>query len=257
MRTATNRYWIKAIAVSLIAFALGVAMYILVGIAVANGTANANAAWQQVTIQPITECDCVAKFVPEQPLPGSGTTADPFVTYNSRVPMIVGVEGVGLVTIEDQHGNVLWSYNKIEPTYAEFVAQVDLPDGLGLYELAVKLDGVESIGPNVTLPVFIDYRSLPLPPEPPDTGANGGYLYIGGYAVQTFGVLLSGLLFGVVVFFIFFIAAARKRKQEAENTRSNMVFGKAMRRQLSPKAIDQSGVIVKKSRAKKGKKKSR
>jgi len=253
MRAATDHYWLKATLVSAIAFALGIAMYILVGIAVAHGETNANAAWHQVSVEAI-DCDCVIKFVPQQPLPGSGTALDPFVTYNALTPIIVGVSGVGLVTIEDQHGHVLYTFNKTTDGYEELIAPVNLPDGTGMYELVVKLNGVEAIGPSVILPMFLDYRGLLLPPT---TGVAGGYLYVGGYAVQTFNVLASGALFGMAAFLVFLIAAARRRRREAESTRSNVVFGKAMRRELSPKAIENSGVVMNKSRAKKSKKKSR
>jgi len=254
MRAETNRYWIRAVAVSVVAFVLGVAIYILVGVAVAHGMSRANAAWHQVTIAPV-ECDCVIKFVPNQPLLGSGTVIDPYITYNSQVPLVVGFTGVGLVTIEDQNGNILYTFNKVTAGYAEMIALVNLPNGLDTYELVVKVDGVEAIGPGVVLPMFLSYDLLPLRIAPPNTGAGGGHLYVGGYAVQTLGVLMAGLLFGSMAFFIFFVAAARRRRREAESTRSNMVFGKAMRRELSSKAIDKSGVIAtQKSRVKRRRK---
>jgi len=252
MHTTVKYYWVKAILVSAIAFALGIVAYVLVGIAVAHGESRANAAWHQVTVRPIT-CDCIIKFVPEQPLAGSGTAADPYVAYNSHVPIVVGVAGAGLVTIEDQNGNVLYSYNKTSTGYEELIAPIELLDGLGLYELTVKLDGVEALGPNVISPMFIDYRMLPIePPGPPDTGVLG-HLYVGGYAVQTLGALMAGLLFGTIAFGVFMMVAARRRRRNAEYARENVAIGKVIKREFSAGAINKSGVISKKTRKGRGK----
>ena len=248
MQAAIRHYWLKAFLVSVVAFALGVAVYILVGIVIAHGVSNANAAWHQIAVQPVA-CSCVVKFAPEQPLPGARTVSDPYITYNSWVPLVVGASGTGEIVIRDQNG-VLYNYNKTATPYAEVVAQVELSNGLGMYELTVWFDGVEGLGPDVQSPMFIEYRGLP--PAPPNTG--GGYLYIGGYAVQAFGVIWTGLVFGAVAFGVFILLAMKRRRQEAEIRRDNLAFGKAMRRQISPKAIDGSGVIAKKSRAKKRKK---
>jgi len=253
MNAAIKHYWIKAISISLVAFALGAAVYIGVGIAVAHGVSNANAAHHEITISAV-ECNCIVEFVPKQPLPGSGTEVDPFVTYNSRVPVIVGVTGVGVVTIEDQHGHVLYTYNHPGAAYTEIVAQIDLPDGLGLYALTVKLDGIAAIaGLDVIVPMYIDYRALPLPPRPPrppDTGGSS-HLFIGGYAVQTFGMMMAGLLFGGTMFFVFLMIAMRRRQREAESARGNATLGKKMRREFSMGAIDKSGVIARKTKGKK------
>jgi hypothetical protein len=244
MRATSNRYWIRAVLVSLAAFALGGAMYVVVGIAVAHGESRASAAWQQVAIQPL-DCECILKFVPEQPLVGDGDVGSPYVSYNSQLSLVVGVASAGLITIEDQDGRVLFTYNKVSSVYEEVVAVVKLLDKLGVYELTVKLDGVKRLGPGVLSPMFVDYRGLPLPPGPPNTGG-AGHLYIGGYAVQTFGVLLAGLWFGAVAFFIFAIVAVRRQKQEAENARDNAALGRTIKREFSLGAIDKSGIVGKK-----------
>jgi|GEM_PF-1906689 len=257
MRAEIKYYWIKAALVSLAAFALGVVAYVLVGIAIAHGESKANAAYHQVTVSPI-DCICIVKFIPERPSRGDGSETDPIVTYVSRVPLVVGVTGAGLVTIEDEHGRVLYSYYKTEAPHSETIAQVDLPDGLGLYALVVKLDGVVAIeGPNVMIPMFIDYRAVdpiplpPVPPLPPATGAS--YLYVGGYAVQTIGVLLAGLLFGAITFGVFVLVAMGKRRQDAQYARDNIADGRVIKRELSAKAIDK--VVTKKTR--RGRRRSR
>jgi hypothetical protein len=97
--------------------------------------------------------------------------------------------------------------------------------------------------------MFIDYRALPIvePPGPPGTGALG-HMYVGGYAAQTFGVLMAGLLFGVVTFGVFVIVAAQRRRQNVEYVRANTAVGRAIKRELSAGAIDRSGVVVKKTK---------
>jgi len=252
MSAAIKNFWLKAVLFSAAGFAIGIAIYVSVGIIVAHGELQANAAFQQITIT-AAECECIVKFLPEQSLPGSGTVGDPYVTYNSRVPLLVGVTGTGIVTIEDQYGHVLYTYDKTSPEYAETIAQIDLPNGLGLYALTVKLNGVAAIdGPSVRVPMFIDYRALPLPPEPPNTGGLN-YLYVGGYAVQTFGMIVAGILVAVVIFGIFMIVAMRRRRQQDAHSRNNAVVGKTVKKELSARSIDKSGVMGKRkvTRAKK------
>jgi len=255
MRAVDKHYWLRAIAVSVIAFALGVAMFILVGIALAHGMTAANAAHQQISVAANDVCNCIVKFAPNPPLAGSGTEEDPFMAYNANVSLLMGLSGAGVITIEDQNGNVLLTHTKSTTAYEEVTRTVTLPAGVGLYELTIFFDGIIMHGPSVVLPMFINYEELPI--GPPDTGLGMGHLYVGGYAVQTFGVLWAGFLCGAVAFGIFVLIAIKRRKQEEARTQNNYVFGKAMRRQLSSKDIDRSGVIVKKSRAKRGKKKSR
>jgi len=251
---AVNRlYWLKAVLVTLLAFALGVVVYVSVGIIMARGEVNANAAWHQITIQS-APCDCITEFVPVQHLPGSGTLADPYVTYNSHVPVLVGVSGMGLVTVRDQFGDVLWSFDKVTPGFTEFEVPIDLLHGLGLYSLSVFLDGIEALGPNVESPMWIDYRALPVPPKPPkppvepDVPDTGSYLYIGGYAVQTYGATLAGVAVAALVFGIFVIIALKRRKQEEKEARSNAAFGKKMKREVTGGKIAKAGLGKKKAK---------
>jgi len=258
MRATIKFYWIKACLISLIAFALGVAIYVAVGIVVAHGVSNASGTggFHQVTVRPLA-CECIVRFVPDPPLPGAGTEADPFVTFNARVSLLVGVSGAGWVSIVDADNNELWGYNKTDHQYTEVMATFNLPSGLGVYALTILLDGNELWSPRVTaeMPMVVRYEGLPIPPKPPGPPGTGGieYLYIGGYAVQTMGVLFSGLLLGGIVFLIFVFASVKRRRQMAENTRSNAVLGKKIRREFSMGAIDKSGVVAKK-RAGKGRK---
>jgi len=243
---AVNRlYWLKAFLVTVLAFALGVVTYVSVGIIISRQEVGANAAWHQLGVR-AELCDCITEFIPAQPLPGSGTLADPHITYNSRVPVLVGVSGVGLVTIEDQLGNVLWSFNKVAHGFSEFEVPIDLLNGPGLYGLSVFLDGIEALGPNVESPMWIEYRALPvppvIPPVEPDVPDTGSYLYIGGYAVQTYGVVLAGIAMAALVFGIFVIIALKRRKQEEKEARSNAAFGKAMKREMTGGKIAKAGL---------------
>ena len=254
---AVNRfYWLKAVLVTLLAFALGVVAYVVVGIVMTRGELRAEAAsggWQKVAVQ-ARLCDCITEFIPAQPLPGSGTFEDPYVTYNSHVPVLVGVSGMGLVTVRDQFGNVLWSFDKTDPGFTEFEVPIDLAHGLGMYALSVFLDGIEALGPNVESPMWIDYRALPVPPKPPkppvepDVPDTGSYLYIGGYAVQTYGVVLAGVAMAALVFGIFVIIALKRRKQEEKAAKNNAAFGKKMKREVTGGKIAKAGLGKKKAK---------
>lgn len=236
MRAVARTYWLKAILVSFAAFLCGAAAYILIGVVIANRAPDASAAHHQISVLPI-DCDCVIKFTPERPLSGSGTVDNPYISYSSLVPIVVGVSGTGYITIEDAAGNILFSYDKTERGYGEIIAQINLSDGVGSYELIVKIDGVEKTDDDTDSRIFINYQELPLPPiAPPNTG---GHLYIGGYATQTFGVIFIGSIFFAIVFGIFIIGAARRKQRYAEAERRQSRQNRQARRELSPAQLKQ------------------
>jgi hypothetical protein len=182
--------------------------------ALIGNDADASGAWHQVTVSALP-CDCLIKFGPAQSLDGSGSESDPYITKNASVPVLIGVAGVGLVTIEDENGNVIFSYNKTTPKYAEIPATLTLPE-VGTYYFIAKLNGDPIMSSGKLAEIWIEYESS-------DTGIdvpNTGYFYFGGYAIGATKSLAAGLL--SVLFFgllwLIVILFARRRQKSAAKT---------------------------------------
>jgi len=240
MRAVSVRYFLTATVAAVVAFGVGVAAYVLIGIAMARAEPMASAAHHRVSIQPVM-CDCIVKFELQQPLAGSGTVDNAYVAFNAQLTFVVGAMGVGQIIIEDQNGNVLYTLDKTVARYEEYVVNVRLLDGLGSYELSASLNGLKHFGPDGPVSMFIDYRALPLPPN---TGGTG-YVRIGGYVVPALGVLMSGLLSGGATFGIFVMVAVGRRRREALMMARDAKVERALRRDFSLGAIDRSGVVAK------------
>lgn len=240
-----KRYWIQTSIIAFVAAIFGIACYVTAGIIVARGEMNASGAHHQVTVSANVACDCIIEFQPVLPMAGSGTYANPFITYVSYVDVLVGFSGVGFISIEDEFGNEVWAYDQTSDDYQEYTVTLDLLHGIGLYHFTILVDGVIAVGP-LALPVmYIDYRQLPVPPEPPTTG-RGPIVYVGGYAASALGILGAGAISAGLAFLIAFLIALGKKKREEDEEKADKATGKKMSRTISPKSINTAGVAAKK-----------
>lgn len=200
----------KCILLSSVAFFVGIAGYIGYCALVDEGQQNkVSAAWQQISVSALEACDCVVKLAPTYPQGGDGSEPNPFVVDNKQVEMIVGVNGAASFEVIDQNGNVLFSHTKTGDNYVEVPFEIELRNGVGIYEISIiMLDGTTTVGA-----VWLNYRAIG-PPTPPNTG----YLYVGGYAFNGDGALMSGfgafMVSFVVTLLLVFVHYLRRREQE-------------------------------------------
>ena len=124
---------------------------------------------------------------------------------NSKVTTEVCAIGIGTITIRDQHGHILWEYEKTTPGEECYEVQLTLPDGVGNYTLTATItDGDQSD----SMSLDVTYEAVVVSPGTPDTG----YLYIGGYAFSASTMLLSVVIIVPVVIF----ALLRRAKKAAK-----------------------------------------
>lgn len=241
-----KRYWIQTSIIAFVAAIFGAACYVTAGIVIARGEMNASGAHHQIGVAANVTCDCIIKFAPVQPLAGSGTLANPFVTYVSYADVVVGFSGTGRVSVEDEDGVEVWAEDQLVDEYQEYTLTLDLLNGIGLYHFTVLVDGSIQVGSQVLPVMYIDYRQIPVPPEPPTTGGRGPMVYVGGYAASALGVFIAGAISGGFAFLIAFFIALGKKKREDEEEKADKAAGKKMSRVISPKSINTAGVTVKK-----------
>jgi hypothetical protein len=170
---------------------------------------SARATWGEVDV--VTErCDCIIKFYPSPAINnGAGTPDDPYVVDNSGVSFRVGVNGSGLITIVDENGDVLFSFNKTTSGYEEIYASLNLPDEVGGHWLKVLIDGEERWGDEVSV-LYFDFQGLGEWIDVPSTG----YVYMFGYAVGTTNIFMTVVAAAVLAGSGWFMFGFLRRRRE-------------------------------------------
>jgi hypothetical protein len=190
---------------------------------------NGSTSWNQKVEVSVAAHEQTVNFVATG-LNGDGTSSNHYITYNAANTVQLQAAGVGLVVITDQDGNVLYTFNKTDSALATLAADINLPSGVGLYELTAYIidptaDPNDLADPSNTITVydsksiFMDYRATPITPFPPDTTdpgtpgvpSTGSYLYIGGYAIAT-----SSILFYLAVITVLATAVVAMRRKIAK-----------------------------------------
>jgi hypothetical protein len=182
----------------------------------------------------VERCDCLIRFNPVPMLPGAGTAGDPYILKSNTVNVGVGVNGVGLVTIIDENGDVLFSYYKSTEGYEELPAQLTLPDGL--HRLTAQLDGDDIKWDGTGAVFYIKIGDDGSDIDVPTTGWFGRKDNISG-AVRS-GVISVVLIVGLFILFAVLKKREDKRKKaEALRRRQRAIDG------INPKAMEKSGAI--------------
>ena len=212
--TTSHKHRLINIAIVAAAFLVGALLYFLLAVGISKTTPTAGAAtgaWQQITVN-VGACNCLIKFQPQPMLPGSGTLEDPFVSDNTTVGVLVQVNGSGTVTIEDGDGNILATYFQSNFDDPERVLDITFPN-VGSHKLIVKINGDEVALNDVSTELYFSVSKLPSIPGIPNTG---GYIYIAGYAVQTYSLLASGVIMATIAAFLLF--RYRRRQHRADTS---------------------------------------
>jgi hypothetical protein len=142
-------------------------------------------------------------------------------TYNANNSIVLDVVGIGVVTIKDQDGNVLYQYNKTTAGSEQLTADITLLGGVGTHQLTAEIDGPDGVRTaNVTIiykavlpgiPGIPGTPSMPSVPGAPDTGL--GYIYIAGRAIAVSSLVVIILLLAGAIFAIWFVARRRKQRE--------------------------------------------
>ena len=148
-------------------------------------------------------------------LPGSGTEGDLYVTYNAGFDISVKLFGEGRLTIRDQNGNVLATYDKTTVGLETITLPVELLDGIGDYILTAEfsnpLDDSEVYGV-VTIRVRWEAVVGPVLSAPLDVPSTGYYYFV-GYAVaqSSFWACVTGISVTAIV--VYFVVKWRRAKK--------------------------------------------
>lgn len=198
---------ISDIVIITFAFMGGSLAYFLGVVGIDKITPTANATIGTLSEQIVTEnktFDSIAEFSPNPALPGSGTQEDPYISSNMRVNLTFKIDGIGKVTIEDENGTILYEYDQIVSQNPGHIVPIVFTKA-GNHSLTIKVNGDDYIS-NVNTKLHFRVGKLPpIVPNIPGVPNTGNYIYIGGYAVQTYSLLTSGMLVailtGVLLFF--------------------------------------------------------
>jgi hypothetical protein len=218
-KSTTTRFRVSNLLIIILAFLTGGLIYFAGAILydkLTPAAAAAGQAWQQVTVQ-VGVCDCITIFRPQPSLSGAGLSTDPFITNNTRVDILVGVSGVGHITIADETGRVLAEFDQNFGDNPERTISIAFPNA-GDQRLIIKLNGAEITANGVLSELYFRIGKLPsLIPDIKLPGVpNTGYIYIGGYAVQIYSLLISGILSATAAGFL--LAAYRRRQHRNQTT---------------------------------------
>jgi hypothetical protein len=235
-KSTTTTHRLSSLATIALAFLAGMLVYLLGAIGYDRLVPTAGAAsssWQQVTVR-VNQCDCITIFQPHPSLPGSGTASSPFVTNSTMVYVLVGVGGVGHVTIQDETGSILVEFDQTASDSLQRIVRLSFSNS-GSHKLIIRFNGAEVAANGV--PTELYFQIGRLPPLVPDLSLPGApktglYVYIGGYAVQTYSLLISGVVGAVLAGFLL---AAHRRYQRLNRTKVR-VFIKKPRPKPKPKA---------------------
>ena len=153
--------------------------------------------------------------VPQLPLsvdiisPAGGT-----VTSSAKVTVTLVASGAGKIVLTDQHGHVLWTYNKTSPGRETLTAVVTLPGDPGTYTLTANM--VDAVDPSITSQdnTTVVYEATFVAPAilPPNTG----YVRFGDRAVPV-NQLVSLVVYLVVMVGIIWLIIARRKKRSRKN----------------------------------------
>ena len=157
--------------------------------------------------------------------------------HGNTAELIVGVNGVGLVTIVDENGNVLFSYNKTTEGYEDIAVQLIL--NAGSTRLTALLDGddIKFDGMPAVLYFLIEGSWIDVPKT--------GRLRIFGTEIDTEGAVQTGLvsMLAFVGLFMVFVLVKKwddKDKKERARTERRRVIA-----QINPKKLKKAGIIKK------------
>jgi hypothetical protein len=236
-KSTTTTLRLSSFAILTLAFLAGMLVYFLGAIGVDKLTPAAGAVsggWQQVTVVVASNCDCITIFRPQPSLAGSGAPSDPFISNNTEVDMLVGVSGVGHITIEDENGDILAEFDQNFGDPPDRIVHITFPDAGG-HKLIIKCDGAEVAANGVSTELYFNIGHLqPIVPDFTLPGApkTGLYIYIAGYAVQVYSLLISGAIGAVAAWFIL---AAHRRRQQREKTQVRVFIKKPRPKRRSKK----------------------
>jgi hypothetical protein len=108
-------------------------------------------------------------------------------TTNAKNKVTFDVQGVGLVTITDDKGDVLYQYDKVTSAPEEITADINLPGEPGEYKLTVQIASPQYGVSQDT--VTLIYESAPFVPNIPGVPSTG-YLKIGGFSIPISSALI-------------------------------------------------------------------
>jgi hypothetical protein len=139
----------------------------------------------------------------------NGQNTTPVDTYNSNNVVSFDVRGDGVITITDQHGNVLFVYNKPTGGVETITANIDLQGGVGEHNLTISISGSGGFADSS---FTINFLPVPLPPT---TGINvDSYSYVGGFAVNNLDILMLTTILACISIFVFLIVHRDKSRKQ-------------------------------------------
>ena len=135
---------------------------------------------------------------------------------NSNITARVCAEGIGTITIRDQHGHILWQYEQTTEGPECYEPQLTLPDGVGDYVLTATIsDGSQSD----SMTADLIYEAVIDIPGTPTTG----YFYVSGYAMHQGVVLSASLVMALIVLFAlvqrFILPKQRAKQAKTKNSK--------------------------------------
>lgn len=237
-KSTTTRFRISDIIIIIFAFVGGALLYFLsaVGIDKITPAAGAAGAFQQVTVK-VNACNCITEFEPNPMLPGNGVQNDPYISNNMRVNIAFKANGVGKITIEDENGNVLYVFAQTNSNEPEHIIPIVFPSA-GDHKLIIKIDGDEYAINGVSTELYFRIGKLPpIIPDIPGVPSTGSYIYIAGYAVQTYSLLASGIIVAVIAAILLFFV---RRRQHRDETKVKVVTKTPTKRGKKPKSTKSS-----------------
>lgn len=215
-KSTTTRSYFSNIFIIALAFVAGAMIYFLGAIGfdkIAPYAGAANGSHQQVTVL-VGTCNCITEFKPNPMLPGSGNQSDPYISNNMHVNMAFKANGIGKITIEDENGNILYEYNQTVIDGQERIIPIVFPNA-GNHKIVIKFNGDEVSSNGVHTELFFRIsRLIPIIPdlEIPGVPNTGAYIYIAGYAVQTYSLIISGAVVAIVAGILLFFYRRRQRR---------------------------------------------
>jgi len=230
---------LSGVVVGVVAFCFGVLMCGVISIIMAARWSGSVEAASTVVSAVVERCDCIVKFYPVAQLPGAGTADNPFVVKNTGVDVKVGVNGIGLITILDENGVVLFAYNKTVDGYEEISAHVELPYAAGEHRLTAKLDGndIKFDGTEAVLYFYLegigDWVDVP----------NTGYFRVFGYMIDTSGVMTSGLVSAALLVGLFVLFVVLRRHENDRKKKQSVATRRRTIAQINPRTMKKSGII--------------
>lgn len=159
-------------------------------------------------------CDCVTKFEPNPILPGAGTKNDPYISSSLRINISFKASTTGYITIENEVGNILYDYYQSISNDPGHIIPIVFAQA-GNHQLIIKVNGNNDATDGANTELYFRVGELPpIIPNIPGVPSTGAYIYIGGYAVQTYSLLASGVIVAVIAAILLFIYRRRQHRDE-------------------------------------------